>query len=345
MVKIVSKYFAALVLALLVWNFLIGSFYMNRTVTVKNYVIGSSYVPGSKTVSAGEGFSIYRNDEMGFNNDSISQIRNEKLRILVLGDSFTEAKQVFRSFNFVKLLEQKLDTDGDRYEVFNLGRNGRTIPDHVAYAEGYKSTFSSDYVVIQAGANAFGEGVFLDSGKENKVIEEDGEYKVVKTDFYHDDVGVKKWLKNNFDIPIVLAGLNKMRQFSIFNKTEDETNLATNSSTETLQEVKNDRLTDFLISELAEKYGNKFVLLYIPDFYSIKNGQVIFNDTKDINVVKEICQKYNVKIIDPTAKFVRLYEEKKKLPQGFNNSSPLGGHLNKDGHKIVADLLYDFFLI
>lgn len=69
-------------------------------------------------------------------------------RILVLGDSFTEALQVEREESFAALLERRLGAQGERVEVINAGVSGYgTDNELLAYRQQY-SHFEVDLVLL-----------------------------------------------------------------------------------------------------------------------------------------------------------------------------------------------------
>jgi lysophospholipase L1-like esterase len=62
-------------------------------------------------------------NNLGFH-DHEREARNEKYRILVLGDSFVEGRQVQTDSLFTVRLEQKLSSDGQKFETINGGVSG-----------------------------------------------------------------------------------------------------------------------------------------------------------------------------------------------------------------------------
>ena len=59
-----------------------------------------------------------------------------------------------------------------------------------------------------------------------------------------------------------------------------------------------------------------------------------------INAFKICCENNNIKLIDVTNKMIESYRKDFKCSYGFPNTAPGEGHLNKTGHRIIAEELY-----
>lgn len=86
--------------------------------------LGWQYLPNSKIIHSKEGYAVHKLNELGMNDEPLSRKTNRD-KILVLGDSFTEALEVPRKNNFVaKLSDRHANTD-----FINAGR-GAYAPPH-----------------------------------------------------------------------------------------------------------------------------------------------------------------------------------------------------------------------
>lgn len=66
--------------------------------------LGWQYIPESKIIYSSEGYAVHFLNELGMNDASLASKTNQK-KILMLGDSFTEALEVPRTVNFVPKLD------------------------------------------------------------------------------------------------------------------------------------------------------------------------------------------------------------------------------------------------
>ena len=64
-------------------------------------------------------------------------------------------------------------------------------------------------------------------------------------------------------------------------------------------------------------------------------------NTEYLGVFKECAEENGIKVIDAHPRFREEYEKSYRLPHGYANTTPGNGHLNKMGHMLVADELYE----
>jgi hypothetical protein len=86
-----------------------------------------------------------RSNSFGFREREIPPKTPERYRIVILGDSFAYGQGVEESERFSNLVEQFL---GNRYEVFNFGRRGNNMPEHLDVLA-QALTVSPDFVLLQ----------------------------------------------------------------------------------------------------------------------------------------------------------------------------------------------------
>lgn len=94
-------------------------------------------------------------------------------------------------------------------------------------------------------------------------------------------------------------------------------------------------------SETASSYNCQLYFIYNVDIKVNNNGQAYPNDdAKYKNVFVEFCQKHGITFIDMSETFLQRYEQDKILPRGFENTKIGEGHLNVEGHQMIANVLY-----
>ena len=107
-----------LLLSLLGWEMVVREWVVSPAVVQHDAELGAIKAGDVNILRSYEGFSRYRTDRYGMNNDALPDVWPEA-RWLVLGDSFVEAEQVMRSENFVS----RLNREGQRL-VYNAGISG-----------------------------------------------------------------------------------------------------------------------------------------------------------------------------------------------------------------------------
>lgn len=92
-----------------------------------------------------------RSNSLGFREREIPPKSRDRYRIVVAGDSFTWGQGVEERERFSNLLEEFLEP---RYEVFNFGRPGNNMPEHLEVLT-QALTVSPDFVLLQIYINDF----------------------------------------------------------------------------------------------------------------------------------------------------------------------------------------------
>jgi len=99
---------------------------------------------------------------------------------------------------------------------------------------------------------------------------------------------------------------------------------------------------DFIISELRKQSDRPIKIIYCPYRPAILGRNISFKDSqqKDKEFFASICLRYNIGFIDLTERFNYFFLNTMKFPRGFANSFPGRGHLNADGHRLVAEAIF-----
>lgn len=75
----------------------------------------------------------------------------DRPRILVLGDSFTEALQVDDGETFCDVAEAIIRRDGGTAQLVNAGASTRSLADYIALKQGFADLFSPSWTVVELG--------------------------------------------------------------------------------------------------------------------------------------------------------------------------------------------------
>lgn len=110
----------------------------------------SSGQAGDFVAARGGGPAIVSN-QLGFREREIPPRSPDRYRIVVVGDSFTWGQGIEEGERFSNLLAGSL---GSRYEVFNFGRPGNDMPQHLDVLD-QALPVSPDFIVLQLYINDF----------------------------------------------------------------------------------------------------------------------------------------------------------------------------------------------
>src|SRR5262249_36967728 len=145
----------------------IRQIWWHQRVDVPGYVkIGT---PGTRTVWRTEGSGVTHRDENGYRVGYAA----DRPKVLVLGDSYTEALAVDDEEVYTCRAEERLAAEGIGLALVNGGTAGRSTADYVAFAERHKRLVHPVWTVITVRDDDFGADA-LAPGKTRFVRGADG---------------------------------------------------------------------------------------------------------------------------------------------------------------------------
>jgi len=96
-----------------------------------------------------------------------------------------------------------------------------------------------------------------------------------------------------------------------------------------------------LISAVSGKHNVVPILVFHPNLKLLKDGTARTTyQQDDLSLLKEKCAEQGVVFVDMTDVFLRAYGEDHILPHGFANTEIGTGHINRHGHRMVAEEIY-----
>lgn len=275
-----------------------------------------------------EGFSYIQYDENGFNNIGGE---NGDVDILLMGSSHMEAVNVAQDENTAALLNTMIPD----MHTYNIGVSGHDIyrcVDNFDEAVSYYKP--SEYVIIETST------VKLSVSEMNKIVT--GEGKPIPS--YNG--GILNTLQK---IPAFKPlykqldewyGKRETFGFSVGSEnTYDEDELSENTE---ISEEYRESLTSFLnmVASCSKEADITPIIFYAPAQKIGSNGNVYYDtDEYCLDLYKSICEELGIVFVDVTDEFDELYNEEHILAHGFANTAVGVGHLNKYGHKAIAEAL------
>lgn len=264
-----------------------------------------------------EGFAWITLDEDGFNNRSIP----DSIDILIMGSSHMEAVNISQDENVGTLLSETIKDKN----IYNIGVSGHTIytcVQNISDAVNYYSP--SDYVILETSE------ILLN--KESMLSVVDNEYPEIQS--Y--DSGIVYLLQKK--LPVVKAVYKALDDW----RSADSRSVAVNEETRKIDTEYTDILSQFLSKAASgvSTSGAKLIIFYHPTTEIDEEGDLInTTDQEALSAFQEACDKNDIIFVDMTPDFERMYEEEHILAHGFINTAVGTGHLNKYGHKAIAERL------
>ena len=291
----------------------------NTGVHIKNTTNATDYKwePYQKKTKSNEGFAWITFDEDGFNNRLVP----DSIDVLLMGSSHMEAVNINQDENVGVLLNETLEGKS----LYNIGMSGHTIYTCVQNISDAVSYYSpSDYVVLEA------ESISLN--KEDMLSVIDGEYPEIPS---HDS-GIVYILQKK--LPVVKALYKALDDW----RSADNRSVASTPVPKEFDSEYADILNQFLSKAVSgvSSSGAKLIIFYHPTTKIDEEGNLLNKTDSDaLTAFQKACEKNRIIFVDMTSDFERLYEEEHILAHGFINTAVGTGHLNKYGHKAIAERL------
>ena len=356
-IKTLLSWCLAAVISLLIAN-LISFFYRSGAGSIprENAFSTSIRTPNSRMVRGSEGYGINHVDENGYLNDDTLPLKDNY--ILMMGSSHAEGLQVMQKDSMVSLLNQMIDPTSRT--VYNLGTAGYTLP---LIVQGFQAgleefphasavmieisqlTFSADELTQALNQTKYdpastGQALMqsLDTGwkTRNRILEYVPLISLLRQQF--DSMNLS--MKDAFGIRDFLKAQKARAAESDSAQDAASAEAAAAKETAAFTSALNQAF-----ALLRAEYNGPIIMLYHAGVGIQPDGTyVVTRDMRYYDAYAAACEKNGIVFVDPGDAFLRAYEADYSVPYGFSNTTLLTGHLNRVGHRIVAEEFYKAWL-
>jgi hypothetical protein len=302
--------------------------YFNFSISIPTKGCPTDYVfeKHSYYSRAVEGFGYGRMNNEGFTN--IEDYNEQPVDILLMGSSQMEGLQVPQDKTTASLLNKLFS--GKEY-VYNIGiseHNFSIVANNFEAA--IKKYTPKKYVIIETGSIQFSMQTLVDiiHYKIPEHIPESnirGPRAFLRTTF----------LKNILYIRLFLYQVKKFRDKANKDKLEGVDGFNKD------EYLKNITMVMQRLNQTTIENNTKLIIFYHPQLVLNKDGSASTNtDTEYLELFKTACGNNGIYFMDMTGVFMEEYKSNHVLPHGFANTAVGTGHLNKNGHRIIAAELF-----
>ncbi len=281
------------------------------------------YMPDTFWANWREGFASGRTNNEG-HMSVIDYTSDMPVDILITGSSQMEAKQV----NLTESTAGRLNDLLPEKTVYNVGFSGNKFLKCSRNLEDSIYMYCPrDYVVMETSDLLFPE--------EELRAAIDG----ANSDSKDMTDGLLGWLRStaigeNHFLELVYHQINNFRSKETAAETIDD---------EWYESAQYEKTVDVLLHKIfreAESTGAKVIIIYHPIYRFAPDGSLVWPDDHEASVsFAQACKKNGIIFLDMTERFQTEYENNHVFAYGFVNTSVEHGHLNKDGHAMIADEL------
>ncbi len=333
-IKMLFKMVCSLLISFAILN-VVCFFYYNVPVHFESESGSTDYVwEKSKFYSKGtEGFAWGKTDANGFNNISADYSHNPE--VLIMGTSHTEAFNVAQDENYVYLLNSYMDKSDMNMNAYNIGISGHTISVCMNNFKNAVEEFKpAKYIVMEISS--------MELTMDEIIRISEGNVKEIHSSANSVLIFLQK-------IPFVRCVYSQIDKIEIdikgINDKTPKSPIASTQVNESDSEKEYESALNSLLSQLssdASSSGARLILLHHSSLMLDEKGKVIPRQisTKE-EVFRNICKKNGIEILDMYDAFTESYNTSYHLTYGFFNTAVGRGHLNKYGHKVIAEELYN----
>jgi hypothetical protein len=349
---------AALVVSLILWEVLLRVFF--TVPIVSDHVEGLGWLPKNArglSTTEGRGHVVY--NEYGFREGPLGDKPKDELRVLILGDSNIEARQV----NLEKTLPVRLQTLLDntpggqskncRVRVINGGRVGATPAFHLVLSNKYKKLFQPDWTVMVVDDSRWKlmfspshEIRYEPQGDNFKIVTKwQGEsrgrgYQILRR-LHIRDLALFDWSFSRWQLMNGAGGGGDANGEGAAERAAAKGNALQRAA---YDNMKNPEMTarsmNWTLRQLREKYP-RLVIVHMPAADAGNaNLKPITGEERELLAA---CRALQIPVIAMRERIAEDYQKTGKPPFGFMNTLPWTGHINAHGHDVIAHALRDYF--
>lgn len=338
-----GKIAIALILALVSAEIIVRLFISSPSRQLFDAELGYRYKPNSWYFNGQEGGAYNRINNIGLFDDDLPVAGRSK-NIAVLGDSFVESLQLPVKQNFMSLLEQRWPD----VSVINGGQ-GAFNPSHYPYVlERILTKTEVDLTIL-----------FLHPGELNGLVNDSVDFVIDDSGAIVDitpkpnsDDGLKKLVE-----PLITRSAffsHFFRQIKpVFDDTKDkikalltkkkhssEPEATASTDIKTLIAEFGSERFSVILKKLNLLSNNNLLVVYFSEIgYGLNAKTTRYQTLNEGPVFEHAANSLGIPVFDLSSDLERYYHQTHQPPRGFHNLSLSDGHLNKAGHRVIADAL------
>jgi len=258
--------------------------------------------------------------------------------VVVLGNSYTMAKQVMDWQNYVSVAETLLNKNGIHADLHNLGINGLALPSYIVRSRFVIDQYKPDVVVVQVSPDEFlnlgfketlaGGHFGFDAADKLTILPPRGADTLLPEQIAPNLNDMNLWdYSALYAYRAYIDRQNGKRDWNV-RQVDLQGNSTANLAAQELELLQN-------------AYGDiPIVFVLVPQDISIGRNEVRYQDSDNYKlIINFIGNRHpNWKVIYPAIEFNQLLQTG-FAPKGFGNSQPFVGHMNIYGHQVLGEIL------
>lgn len=152
------------------------------------------------------------------------------------------------------------------------------------------------------------------------------------------DSGIMYFLQKY--IPVAKQAYRQLRAAGVFENAEAPVNATVDYTSDEYRATLDKFLS--MAVEPVYKAGSRLIIAVHPNTTLGEDGQLVQQiNNEALNVMSECCSEHGITLIDMSESYQKLFCTKHVLPYGFINTQVGVGHMNKYGHRVMAEKILD----
>lgn len=283
--------------------------------------------PNTILVHGTEGYGIIKIDENGYINPPGTL---QESYVLCMGSSHTQGKEVVMDENYSSLLNSHFSKGEGSLAAYNIACDGNFLPTLIKHFSAAVQAYpDASVVTIEISTTDFSAEELNDTLQQ---VEYDESQSVKNRIKY---MGFKEKLKIIIKeyFPLISLVKSKLETTANSNNADSVGKTDNSDAAKALRKA---------LKLMRSKYDGEIIFIYHSQTLIEEDGSVTFAEDKLFSVLAKACKENNIRLVDMRPAFVEHYEKEKETPYGFANTKPGNGHLNKVGHRLIAESLIPY---
>lgn len=320
------QWLSALMLAVLICNGVL--FFYNRPTAFIDRTKASTntiFYPGSTMLHGTEGHGYYTADRNGYLNPDLP--RAKKYAVLV-GASHTQGEEVSAGERYADVLNSRL-SDGSSLAAYVCAQDGLFLPKIIQNFRAVTEEFrDAQAIVIETGHTQYSSDEL-----EKAMVQKEFDEKYLGANIAARMSGKEKLtIKVKEAFPFYTIAKNQITAYKAKGQEQSETGDV---------DIKDySKKMNRALALIRSEWKKPLIIMYHPTVSVNPDGTMTAQKEKTDDAFKKLCADNGIDFVNTGSVFEKAYRENYTVPYGFSDTSMGAGHLNADGHRLVADALY-----
>lgn len=292
-------------------------------------------VPNQWSLYGTEGWGIQTIDSMGYPNPDLPL---DDDYYIVIGTSHVEGLNVGTGERVSDILNERMGY-ADTLKFYNIAHSGYDFDNIVRHFEGLVEEFPNmEGLIIEIRQTDYSAEQLDYAVNQIGYSESEDSIVAVMDDL---DIGDRALieLKTYFPFFRLLT-----YQYAIYQNTHSDIELSVISEEDEEYDYSEYiESLDRVMALIRSEYQGPMLIVYHPEMSINADGSVQTHNDETYELFEDACNRYGIGFVNVGPYFEAMYYEHNYACYGFWNTTMMSGHINRYGHRIISDVVYDYF--